>query len=85
VVITGSNFVGATEVKFGGTSASFVINTETQITAKVGIGTSGNVTVTNSIGTGSLTGFSYLGATPLASPNPSTDTKANLDFAVYAK
>lgn len=53
VTITGSNFTGATAVKFNGTSASFTVNSSTQITATVPSGaTSGPISVTNSSGTG---------------------------------
>jgi hypothetical protein len=86
VIITGSNFIGATGVSFGGAVASsYAVNSDTQITAKVGIGSTGNVAITNSIGTGSLGGFSYLGSTPPTEPIPGTDTKANVDLAIYAK
>jgi hypothetical protein len=60
VTITGTNFTGATSVSFGGVPAtSFVVNSSTTITATVGTGATGNVTVTNSFGTGSLAGFAY--------------------------
>ncbi|MCX6307544.1 MAG: IPT/TIG domain-containing protein, partial [Bacteroidia bacterium] len=58
VTITGTYFTGATAVSFGGTAAtSYTVNSNTQITATVGAGTSGNVSVTNPLGTGSLAGF----------------------------
>ncbi|MDR6966765.1 autotransporter-associated beta strand protein [Flavobacterium arsenatis] len=61
IVITGTNFTGATAVSFGGTSAaSFTVDSDTQITAIVGAGTSGNVSVTSPIGTGIRTGFTYV-------------------------
>jgi len=51
VVIRGTNFTG-TEVKFGGTSAaSFNVDSSTQITAVVGAGSTGKVTVTTEGGT----------------------------------
>jgi hypothetical protein len=60
ITITGSNFVGVTEVKFGGVSAtSFTVNSPTSITAVLSTGSSGNITVTNSIGTASASGFLY--------------------------
>jgi len=50
-VIIGTNFTG-TEVKFGGTpAASFTVNSSTQITAVVGAGATGKVTVTTANGT----------------------------------
>jgi len=51
VVINGTNFTGTT-VEFGGTSASsFTVDTTTQITAVVGDGSTGKVTVTTDHGT----------------------------------
>ena len=52
VIIKGTGFTG-TEVKFGGTpAASFTVDSETQITAVVGDGATGKVTVTTAAGTG---------------------------------
>jgi len=60
IIITGLNFSGATAVSFGGTpAASFVVNSPTQITATVGVGTSGIVSVTTAGGVSTLAGFSY--------------------------
>jgi hypothetical protein len=73
VVITGTGFTGVTaaNVKFGGISAtSIVVNSSTQITAIVGLGASGNVTVTNSApnaGTATRSGLIYVA--PLATPS----------------
>ncbi len=63
IVITGTNFLGATSVSFGGTAAaSFTIDNANQITAVVGTGgTSGSVSVTTPSGLTSLAGFTYLG------------------------
>ena len=63
IVITGTNFTGATAVSFGGTAAaSFTVNSATQITAVVGTGgASGSVSVTTPSGSTSLAGFTYLG------------------------
>jgi hypothetical protein len=88
IVITGTSFTGSTSVKFGNTSAaSYVVNSDTLITAVIGNGASGNISITNSIGTGSLSGFSYSGSTP---PDGSPilkkiDTRVNLTFSIYAK
>jgi PKD repeat protein len=61
VTIRGRNFTGATAVRFGGVPAtSFTIVSDTSITAVVGTGASGAVSVTNGFGTGSATGFTYL-------------------------
>ncbi len=78
VIITGSNFNGATAVSFGGTAAfSFFVNSSTQITATVNSGSTGQVSVTNPSGTGSLTGFTYTGPvitsfTPASGPQGTT-------------
>jgi|GEM_PF-790024 len=58
VVITGTNLTGASSVKFNGTAAtSFTVNSATQITATVPAGaTTGPVSVTTSVGTGSSPG-----------------------------
>lgn len=62
VLIAGTNFTEVTEVKFGGTPASsFKINSPTSITATVGNGTSGNISITSPNGTATLTGFTYSG------------------------
>ena len=60
VTITGNNFIGTTNVSFGGVSASsFIVNSATSITATVGAGASGAVAVTNSLGTGTKPGFVF--------------------------
>jgi hypothetical protein len=52
VIIAGTNFTGATAVKIGDTDAlSFTVDSATQITAEVGSGTSGKITVTTAGGT----------------------------------
>ena len=56
VVITGTGFSGTTSVTIGGTPVtSFTVNSQTQITAIVGSGTTGIITVTNSLGSASST------------------------------
>lgn len=60
VTITGTNFTGTTAVSFGGTAASsYTIVNPTTISAVVGAGATGSVSVTNPLGTGSLAGFTY--------------------------
>jgi gliding motility-associated-like protein len=58
VTITGTNFLGATAVSFGGVAASaYTVTSNTQIIATVGAGASGMVAVTNSGTTFNLVGF----------------------------
>lgn len=60
VVITGTNLSAATAVRFGGTNAhSFSVNSDTQITAVVGSGASGAVSVTTYGGTAARDGFTF--------------------------
>ncbi len=68
VVITGTNFTGATAVQFGGTNAaSFTVNSSTQITATPGAGTTGVITVTTGGGT-ATSGTSFtINPSPIAS------------------
>ncbi|HEX6428685.1 MAG TPA: IPT/TIG domain-containing protein [Niastella sp.] len=60
VTITGSNFNNATAVSFGGSPAvSFIVVSPTTITAIVGLGNSGDVSVTTPNGTAVFAGFTY--------------------------
>jgi hypothetical protein len=56
VVITGGNFTGATDVSFGINSASFLVDSDTQITATAPAGAVGtvNITVTTPEGTSAI-------------------------------
>jgi hypothetical protein len=78
VIITGSNFTGATAVRFNGLDASsYVINSSSQITAVVAPGTtSGAATVITAFGTSNGPIFSITSATTsttlASSANPST-------------
>ena len=73
VTVTGSNFTGATAVNFGGTPASsFTVGSSTQITAVVGSGSTGKVTVTTPGGTATSTSnFTFYSSptTPTFSPS----------------
>jgi hypothetical protein len=63
VNITGTEFSSATNVSFGGApAASFVINSSTSITAIVGAGNTGDVSVTSGGGTAAMSGFTLAGA-----------------------
>jgi hypothetical protein len=81
VTITGTNFLGATAVKFGGnTAGSFAVNSPTQITATspAGSGTV-DVTVTAAGGTSatsSVDQFSYVSAPTVTNVNPNTGPAA---------
>ena len=90
VTITGTNFTGTTEVKFGSILAtSFVVNSSTSISATVGNGASGSVSVTTANGTASLAGFSYGVPTitlvnPTSGPVGSTVTITGTNFNTTA-
>jgi len=59
--IVGKNFTWANNVKFGGVSAvSVTINSDTSITAVVGIGASGAVNVIGNVDSASMPGFTYI-------------------------
>ena len=62
VIITGTNFIGTTSVKFGGTNASlFTVDNATSIRAIIGSGTSGVISITTPSGTASSTNlFTHL-------------------------
>jgi uncharacterized membrane protein len=61
VVITGTNFSGATAVGFGTTAAEkYNVDSATQITATVAKGSTGDVSVTTPGGTATKSGFHFL-------------------------
>jgi outer membrane protein assembly factor BamB len=73
VTITGCGFTGATKVTFKGISASFVVNSDTQITATVPSGAaSGVIAVTTASGTivKSSSQFIVLPPPPAVTPSP---------------
>ena len=76
VTITGTNFNNASVVQFGGTAAtSFTVVSPTQITAVVGAGASGNVSVITPGGTANLAGFSFaVPPTAFSAATPPTGT-----------
>lgn len=64
VTITGTNLMGATNVKFGNVNAqSFTVVSPTAITATVGSGASGYIKVITQRGADSLAGFDYTSPT----------------------
>lgn len=68
VTIQGQNFIGITNISFGGVPASsFTVISPTKIAAIVANGASGNVTLTNVYGNFSALGFTYV-APPTAPP-----------------
>jgi IPT/TIG domain./FG-GAP repeat. len=72
VQLIGARFTSATAVSFGGVpAASFRVNGDNSITAIVGQGASGTVTVTTPDGTGSKPGFIY-GGIQISSIAPSS-------------
>jgi hypothetical protein len=78
VTITGSDFKQVSAVSFGGTAAaSFVVNSPSSITAKVGPGTSGQVSVTTPGGKASATGFIYQALPVITSFSPAKATTNN--------
>jgi len=78
VVITGTNLLGTTSVTFNGISASFVVNSDTQVTATLPAGnTSGNVVVYASPSSnGSATSTGVFTAKPYPIVNPITGGSA---------
>jgi len=68
ITLTGTNFTGTTAVNFGETPAvSFLVISPTSITAVVGQGTSGKISVTSPGGTSSLSGFTFVPAPTITS------------------
>ena len=71
VEISGTNFTGVTAVSFGATAAaSYTVNSANQITAVVGSGTTGSVSVTTGSGVATLAGFTYTATPSISSFSP---------------
>ena len=65
VTIKGSNFNNVSNINFGGSSASSInMVSSTTITAVVGLGSSGSVSVTTPGGIGSKDGFTFISSPP---------------------
>ncbi len=89
VIIKGQNFNGSTAVNFGAALApSFTVTSDTTIEAIVSTGSSGNVSVVNPAGTGSLAGFTFISSpvptitsiSPLSGPAGTTVTITGTNF-----
>ncbi|WKV12686.1 BspA family leucine-rich repeat surface protein [Marivirga harenae] len=73
VTIIGLNFTDASVVHFGGTAAtSFTLVSDTEISAVVNSGTSGDVLVTTPGGTATQEGFVFIPAPTISSFSPTT-------------
>ena len=84
VVITGTNFTGATGVTFNGTAATaYTVNSDTQITATVpGGATTGTVSVANPAGTGTSTGSFTVTVPPTVGPISGTIRRNNVRASI---
>lgn len=80
VTINGTKLLGATSVKFGDTPASsYIVNSDNQITALVGNGADGLISVTTPRGVAtSPTYFDYTGTITQPTPNPQGDIVASI-------
>ncbi|WP_185094411.1 BspA family leucine-rich repeat surface protein [Marivirga tractuosa] len=74
VTLSGNNFTGATSVTFGGTPATFTIESDSEIRAEVGSGSSGIVSVTTPGGTSNLSDFIFIPAPVINSFTPASAT-----------
>jgi hypothetical protein len=71
LTIAGSGFTGATAVKVGGVAvSSFTVVSDAGITAVVGNGASGSVSVTTAFGSGSMAGYTFGPAPVISSFTP---------------
>lgn len=78
VTINGANFIKVTDVSFGKTkAANFVVNSNEQITAIVGYGSSGDVNITTLGGEATRSGFKYIKPPPLHDPIITSFTPSN--------
>jgi hypothetical protein len=75
VTLKGSNFTNVTTISFGGAAAaSYQVVSDTVMTAVVGVGASGSITLNTAGGTASMAGFTYLPPPVIASFLPTTAT-----------
>lgn len=83
VTITGTGFTGVSVVKFGNVNAkSFVVVSDTEITAVVNTGASGSVYVQNTAGNDSEAGFAFKVVHYQFENNAFDKTDANLDATI---
>ncbi len=81
--ITGTNFTNVTGVNFGNTSAAtYTLTSETSISAAVGNGASGEVSVTTLSGTATKTGFIYKVMELKFEDNVLDETESNKDGSI---
>ncbi len=79
VTISGSGFTNATSIAFGGVPASsFTILNDNQISAVVGFGTSGNVSVQTLCGAATLPGFTFTNDLPVLACTALSSTGGNV-------
>src|SRR6185436_12613784 len=80
VTISGSGFFNVSSVKFGGVlSTSTVVNSVNSITAVVGAGATGDVSVTTQGATGVLSGFSFISpVTGITSVSPAVGSNGTI-------
>ncbi len=65
VTVTGTSFVGTTDVRFNGLSTSFTVDGDTQLRANVpGGATTGSISITNGVGTGTSSSSFVVTAPP---------------------
>ncbi len=82
VIITGTNFTGATAVSFGDTAASYIVNSATQITAIVGTGVTGRITITTPDGIAtSAAEFIFIAQRGLIGTTPHGSTMSGITAA----
>jgi hypothetical protein len=79
ITITGTNFTGATAVSFGGSQATYTVVNATTITAVVGSGTNGYVSVTTPGGVATIAGF-YSTATWTGTTSTNWSVSTNWDI-----
>lgn len=73
VIITGTNFSSVTSVTFGGAAAvSYNILSSTSISAVVGAGATGSVSITTQNGTATLAGFTFIPPPVITAAGPTS-------------